>query len=126
MRKLQFVLLILCLAISVQGIAGGRIAGGLMPTSHCPMEESESMAQMHSMGMKQQADNAAGHDCCHEAEVVGKTCKMGLGCLASAQYLASSSRSLDVPVEPVTQYPPLVVSVLSFDVSSVWRPPARA
>ena len=124
MPKLQSILpLLFCLAISLQGIVGGSVSA-----SSCPMEKSDSMEQMHIPDMKRQTVDAADHGCCrHDTEGnAGKACKMGLGCLVSVQYPAVVFMSLHVPVGPTTQFPPLVVPVLSFDASSVWRPPARA
>jgi hypothetical protein len=122
MRKFRlFLLMLLCLAVPLQGIAGMR-----MLSAPCPME-SGHMAQMQIADMDQQA--MADHDCCNDAETVAKTgkmCKTGQDCQVSVLYPASRVSSLSLPVAPATQYLSLVLPVRSFDASSVWRPPALA
>jgi hypothetical protein len=91
------------------------------------MEQSVGMAQMQIADMDQQA--MADHDCCNDAETAAKTgkmCKTGQDCPVSALYPASSISSLPLSVAPTTQYLSLVLSVRTFDASSVWRPPALA
>lgn len=123
MRKFRlFLLMLLCLAIPLQGIAGVH-----MLSAPCPMEQSGGMAQMQMADMDQQA--MADHDCCNDADTAAKTgkmCKTGQDCPVSALYPASVVSSLPPSVAPTTQYPSLVLSVRTFDASSVWRPPTRA
>lgn len=123
MRKLRlFLLMLLCVAVPLQGIAGVH-----MLSAPCPMEQSVGMAQMQIADMDQQA--MADHDCCNDAETAAKTgkmCKTGQDCPVSALYPASSISSLPLSVAPTTQYLSLVLSVRTFDASSVWRPPALA
>lgn len=123
MRKFRlFLLMLLCLAVPLQGIAGIH-----MLSAPCPMEQPDTMAQMQMADMDQHA--MADHDCCDEADApakTGKACNMGQDCPVSALYPASFVASLSLPAAPVTRYPSLVLPVRSFDASSVWRPPARA
>lgn len=119
-----FLLTLLCLAIPLQGMASVH-----MLAAPCPMEQSDGMAQMEMSEMDQQTASAADHDCCNDAETTAKTgkmCKTGQDCPVSAQYPASLPPSPHLAVELSTQYLALVLSVRSFDASSVWRPPARA
>lgn len=123
MRKFRlFLLMLLCLAIPLQGIASVH-----MRSAPCPMEQSDNMAQMQMADMDQQA--MADHDCCNDADTAAKTgkmCKTGQDCPVSALYPASVGSSLSLSVAPTTQYPSLVLTVRTFDASSVWRPPTRA
>lgn len=118
-----FLLMLLCLAVPLQGIANVH-----MLSAPCPMEQSDPMAQKMQMA-DMDAQAMADHDCCNDAETVAKTgkmCKMGQDCPVSALYPASLAASLSLPVAPAAVHPSLVLSVRSFDASSVWRPPARA
>lgn len=123
MRKLRlFLLMLLCLAIPLQGVAGVH-----MLSAPCPMEQSGGTAQATMADMDQQA--MADHDCCNDAETAAKTgkmCKTGQDCPVSALYPASFVSSLPLSVAPTMQYPSLVLSVRTFEASSVWRPPTRA
>lgn len=123
MRLLRpFLLMLLCLVAPLQGIADVHLL-----SAPCPMEQSDRMAQMQMADMDTQA--MADHDCCNDVETVAKTgkiCKTGQDCPVSALYPASLAISLSVMVAPTTLHPSLVLSVRSFDASSVWRPPAFA
>lgn len=71
----------------------------------------------------------ADHDCCNDADTTaktGKVCKTGQDCPLSVMYPVSAVSSFFLPVDSTTQYPSLVLSVRTFDASSVWRPPTRA
>lgn len=124
MRKFRlFLLTLLCLAIPLQGVAGAR-----MLSEPCPMEQSDHMAHMQGSDMDQQTASMAGHDCCNDADTAAKTgqmCKTGEHCPFSVQYPPSVASSLFLPVEQSTLFPSLVLTVRSFDATSVWRPPAR-
>lgn len=138
MRKLRLLLLLLlALAIPLQGWAGARVfalscpmtqsmAAGMVHMEH----DADSVSTMpHASHMHQQTANADDSGNCHDDPAAGnasKMCKAGQDCPLSAQYPASPSTTFFFPVEGASQFPPLEVSVLSFDVSSVWRPPARA
>lgn len=123
MRKFRlFLLMLLCLAVPLQGLADVH-----MLSAPCPMEQSDHMAQMQMVDMD--AQTMADHDCCNDAETAAKTgkmCKTGQDCPVSALYPASLVISLSVAVAPATLHPSLVLSVRSFNASSVWRPPALA
>lgn len=122
MRKFRLVLLmLLCLAVPLQGIAGIH-----MLSAPCPMEQSDSMGPMQMADMEPQA--MADHDCCNDAQTAtktGKMCKTSQDCPVSTLYPANFGSSLSLSAGPVTQYPSLVLSVRTFDPSSVWRPPTR-
>lgn len=123
MRKFRlFLLMLLCFAVPIQGIAEVHVL-----SAPCPMEQSDHMAQMQMVDMDTQ--DMANHDCCNDIETVAKTgkmCKTGQDCPVSALYPASLAISLSVVMAPATLHPSLVLSVRSFDASSVWRPPALA
>ncbi len=123
MRKFRLsLLMLLCLAVPIQGIADVH-----MLSAPCPMEQSDHITQMQMAGMDTQ--DMADHNCCNDAETVAKTgemCKTGQDCPVSALYPASLVISLSVAMAPATLHSSLVLSVRSFDASSVWRPPALA
>ncbi len=125
MRKFRlFLLMLLSLAVPLQGMAGVH-----MLAAPCPMEPSSGMARMQMSDSEQAIAGAAEHDCCNDAVTAAKTgqmCKTGQDCPVSALYPAGLSAALTLSVTPATHYPSLVLSVRTFDASSVWRPPARA
>ncbi len=119
-----FLLMLLCLAVPLQGIANVH-----MLSAPCPMEQPDRMAQTKMANMDMDIQTMVDHDCCNDIETItktGKVCKTGQDCPVSALYPASFAASLSVPLAPATLHSFLVLSVRSFDASSVWRPPTRA
>lgn len=115
MQKIRlFLLLILCLAIPLQGFAA---AVAFEPP--CPME-------MTSDG--DTAAVSAMHDCCNDADTVaktGKACKTGQKCPSGGQYLAfppvmhSFTSSASDRLSLIAPFPH------AFTPSGVWRPPTQ-
>lgn len=113
-------LMLLCLAVPLQGIAGVH-----MMSAPCPIEQLDQTAQMADMDTQAMSD----HDCCNDVKTIAKTgkmCKTGQDCPVSALYPASFAVLSVVATAPATLYPSFVLSVRSFDAFSVWRPPTRA
>lgn len=120
MRLFRLILLcVLSLTIPLQGIAGVPMAA-----SPCPMEQ-EMMAMSADMGH----EAAMEQDCCNDADTfakTGKMCKTGQDCQVLSQFPAFARPSFPLLTADIPHYSSIVLSVRSFDASSVWRPPTRA
>ena len=103
----------LCLAIPLQGYALSAL-----PEVYCPMAET-----MGENGMS----TATAYDCCDDGvdrQNTGKTCKTKMQCPTCGQHSFYSASSMRLPVlaRPV-HFAFAELSPLSFDLSTVWRPP---
>lgn len=112
-----FLLLILCLAIPLQGFAALAVF-----EPPCPMESSTTVDATDV------ADGSMAHDCCNNADTfakTGKICKTGQECQSSSQGpIFMLNTRLPSPDHSV-RFPPIALSVHSFDPSDLWRPPAQ-
>ena len=106
-------LLILCLAIPLQGFAALAALG-----PPCSMEAMAGGSMDHSM-----AD-----DCCNDADTVAKTgklCKMGQECHSSTQGpLFTLNIHLPSPPHSV-RFALVELPVHSLDPAGLWRPPTQ-
>ncbi len=111
MPKLKsLLLLLLCLAIPVQGLAGLRVG-----TGGCPMAGPDAAIA---------GDVTEVHDCCHDADTgTGRNCQDGGPCTAAGSWLPVMRGIETAPPTPVTLPPFLSSHPPSFDLSAVWRPP---
>ncbi len=108
----RVLMLAVCLALALQGLAQARAL-----TPLCPTQKSEHMKAVH----------ATAQGCCNDADAytkTGKACKVGETCVLPSAWLASSPRSWSPP--PATD--PIASSTepfaLCIDPSGHWRPPA--
>jgi hypothetical protein len=129
-RRVSLVVLSLCLALVVQGVAQARviaIACGAGQTSH--MTSHGPSHAMHRMPGGAAAAQV-GHDCCDDADgppAQGQPCKMGSSChpVSLLPLLAApvGARVAAAPRTPIV----FVVPALPAGISSrVWRPPTLA
>lgn len=108
----RVLLLILCLAIPLQGFAA---VGMLEPP--CPME-------IPVVG--ETADGASLHDCCNDADTfakTGKSCKMDQKCPAGGQYLVFPPAALALAPTAAQRFPPIGLFHPPVTPTALWRPP---
>jgi hypothetical protein len=110
----SFIVLLLCLALGLYGIAG---ASAFEPP--CPME-ADASAMMAGMP-------ASPGDCCNDADTAdhtGDACKTGQACkLPNSGVIVSFQAALPslAPDQPTLIARP---SVPSFHFADIWRPPS--
>lgn len=116
MRTMRtLLLLILCLAIPLQGFAA-MVA--LEPP--CPMEATAA-------GSMDASDSMA-HDCCNDADTVAKTgklCKMGQECPSGGQYLLFPPVVLAVAPVTVDRFSLITHFIPTLSPAGLWRPPTQ-
>lgn len=117
MRKFRtLLLLILCLAIPLQGFAA---LVALEP--HCPMEAV-------SMGSMDDADDSMLHDCCNDEETAAKTgklCKTGQECSSGAQCLLFPSVMPAVAPVDAERFSLISPFIPLLSAAGLWRPPTQ-
>lgn len=107
-----FLHLLICIAIAFQGVASARVVA-----QPCPMEQGSA-----SMGIDLAA---AGHPCCNDADTrasTGEVCKTGQECPLSQALMLGFDGAFLMSLS-LNHRPALMSAPLSFDPSSVWRPP---
>lgn len=112
-----FLLLILCLAIPLQGFAA--LAAFEPP---CPMESPTTVDATDV------ADVPMAHDCCNDADTfakTGKVCKTGQECQSGSQGALFMLKTDFAPPRHSVRFSLIALSVYSFDPSGLWRPPSQ-
>lgn len=113
MRKLRvFLLLLLCIAIPLQGFAHMSVA--------------ETTYAMEHAAAEFMADAATPHDCCDNADTPAKTTGKACGQCGSPCPVFQVRTHSPAPVHAVRfpRFRLIELFVHSFYPSSVWRPPA--
>lgn len=120
-------LLALCLAIPVQGIAAL-----MAPAAHCPMAGAASPdAEAHhdADGASKRPDGGP-CDCCEDADIGGVAeplCKAGQGCHPGGVFAPlARARSLVMATADGAQPPSVAALDSAGAYPGIWRPPARA
>lgn len=108
-----FLVVLLCFAIPVQGVAGIVVAA-----TPILMKDGLSVEAM---------DVATVHDCCDDAGIAksGKPCKMGHGCQCGGQYLAFPPTVCLRAPAMAGRFSRLAPFIHAFTPPGVWRPPIR-
>lgn len=115
-RSRIILILLLCLTIPIQGMAGVLAA-----ESACPMAQAASSMAMEDM------DSGQAHDCCTGTHLSGnKTCDTGQDCkfcghiALNVQQIAESVAAIMLAED----FSAPQAFVPAFTPSGVWRPPA--